>query len=99
MKLYLDDLRNPEGDWIIFRDPISFFTFLVNNEEKVDEISLDHDLGFFSESEGKEITGYDVLCKIEEHWFGRKVSFHIKVHSANPVGVQRMLSVINNLKD
>jgi Cyclic-phosphate processing Receiver domain len=51
---------------------------------KVEELSLDHDLGTVDEA-GRESTGYDVLLWIEE-----QVALHglvppvLHVHSANP---------------
>lgn len=56
-------------------------------------ISLDHDLASFIGN--KEITGYDVLLWLVE----RKLNGHyvppcIKIHTANPVGAQKMLDTV-----
>lgn len=52
-------------------------------------ISLDHDLGSYYGN--KEMTGNDVLnWLIERKMAGHYVPGEIKVHSANPVGAQRM---------
>lgn len=52
---------------------------------------MDHDLG-------EDKTGYDALCVIEQlaHEKGT-LPFDIFVHSANPVGVAKMGTVILNL--
>lgn len=98
MKLWLDDLRDPNHHGHIG------WTWVKTAEEAiaalqtgtVEEASLDHDLtveqtlGRFSD----EPTGYTVVCWMEEHnvW----PPGGTRVHSMNPVGRARMQTVINH---
>ncbi len=92
MKIFLDDVRNPpDSTWKVYREVCDD---LVKDFFNADEVSLDHDLG-----ENKP-TGYDFLCMIEAlmHQEPRKLPI-IYVHSANPVGVSRMLQAISAIKE
>src|SRR3972149_2433857 len=83
MKLYLDDERvEPEG-WTRIKTVQEAKEFLLSG--KVEELSLDHDLG-------TEETGYTLCLWMAEtgNWPAKKPG----IHSANPVGVANMRSVI-----
>lgn len=56
---------------------------------------LDHDLSSFRD-DGKEQTGYDVMCWLEEH--PEHIPKGIKLVTANPSGGRRMLAVIQKLE-
>lgn len=59
-----------------------------------DEVSLDHDLASFYGN--REMTGYDVLMwLVDRHMNGGYVPPKIHVHTANPVGRDRMIGVLN----
>lgn len=97
MKVYLDDERpTPEG-WVrAYTAPEAIELVRRGN---VTEISLDHDLG--SEEAG---TGYDVCLFVEKRLFEQAFDFDnpfippvMVVHSANPVGRQRMESAIQSI--
>ena len=93
MKLFLDDVRPAPDGW--HRVPtVAAAKALLTSNEKINEISLDHDLG-----EGQE-TGYDLL-----KWIERQVAIVgfvpppiIKIHSANPVGKKNMEAAIERIK-
>lgn len=56
-------------------------------------VSIDHDLGSFVGN--KEITGYDiVMWLVNRKQQGDYVPSKVLVHSANPIGHQNMLSMI-----
>ena len=77
MKIYLDDERSTPEGWVRTYWPDEVICLLQN--ENVEEISLDHDLG--DDDRG---TGYDVILWIEEAVFTRGfVAPKIRVHSAN----------------
>lgn len=82
MRFFLDDVRDPPDDsWRVFRIPQEFLLALAIHWDKIDAISLDHDLG------ESVMTGYDVVCEIER--MAHRVDncpFEILVHSQNPVG-------------
>ncbi len=97
MKIYLDDERMPPDDsWLLLRHPSPVVRMLIMNEGKVTHLSLDHDLACFDGFRGAEITGYDVLCKIEQAVVEGTLQQvpKLTVHSANPVGRKRMLAAI-----
>jgi len=61
---------------------------------EVEEISLDHDLG--PEWAG---TGYDVACYIERAAHeGTLQNMRLKLHTANPVGRERMAQALRSAK-
>lgn len=92
MKIYLDDIRvEPEG-WVRTYTAHETIVLLKNND--VEEISLDHDLG----NDEEYGTGYDVLLWIEEQVFTSDYKPpKMKVHSANPIGVERMELLIQRI--
>lgn len=97
MKLYLDDERPTPDGWVRAYTAPEAIELLKGG--KVTHLSLDHDLG--PEEAG---TGYDVCLFLEEKIFERAFQFDnpfippvIKVHSANPVGRQRMEFAIQQI--
>ena len=63
-------------------------------------ISLDHDLGLFTQG-GKEHTGYEVLVFIERELAMGTATFtlpEIHIHSANAVGRRRMTQAVQSIK-
>lgn len=85
MKIWLDDLRLPPDGWTWIKDPIMCMKVLDEARSFIEVISLDHDLGVYR-------TGYDVICKIEQLVYTDEsyIPPEIRIHSANPVGVERM---------
>ena len=85
MKIYLDDERPcPEG-FTLAKNYEEMIDLLEKNKGNIEEVSLDHDLG-------KIKTGYDV-CKwfVENNYWVKKII----LHSANIVGVQNMMQLLN----
>jgi hypothetical protein len=78
VKIFLDDMRPCPNGFILAKNYKECITLLKNN--KVDVISLDHDLG------GNK-SGYDVVKYMVEYDIYPST---IILHSANPVGVQNM---------
>lgn len=93
--LYVDDIRDlPKkfgSGWCSAR---SFHEAILKLELiDFDEVSLDHDIASFYGN--KEMTGYDILLwMVQRKMDGKHVPTTIHVHSANPVGVERMEGVI-----
>lgn len=92
-RLWVDDLRNPPtSDYVIARTYDEAIHQLTT--ERFDEIYLDHDLADFLN--GRERTGFDVvywLCmrkQIERKYVPERYF----MLTANPVGRQRMLNLI-----
>ncbi len=92
MKIFLDDIRETPEGWRRVYWPNEAIALL--EQGGVTEISLDHDLG--DDARG---TGYDVVTWIEEAVITRGfVPPKIHVHSANPVGRQRMMQGIRSIE-
>ena len=75
MKLYLDDIRNPnqtypnDSDWFVVRNYNEFVSAIekhfsdleiISFDSIITHISFDHDLANF-DSDGNEVTGYDCV--------------------------------------
>jgi len=87
-KVYLDDVREAPPGWHRVYWPNEAIALLMGGG--VTDLSLDHDLG--DDTRG---TGYDVVRWIEESVATRGfVPPRITIHSANPVGRDRMLAGI-----
>lgn len=85
LRLWLDDLRPPpDGGWTWVTSAWDAIDALKRGV--VGEVSLDHDLG--PPDAG---SGYDVAEWIEaEAYHGRLPRLRWALHSANPIGVERM---------
>lgn len=91
LKVWLDDVRPMPSE---FNLHVSTADDAINKlkTNSVILISLDHDLG---DSDTK--TGYDVAKFIEESAFeGSLMPLEVRIHSANPIGVNNMKMCINN---
>ena len=85
LSVWLDDVRPAPEGWTWVTTPEQVISLLEAGQ--VARLSLDHDLGL-----GEERTGYSVLVWIEEAVALRNFvpPAAIAIHSANPVGRQRM---------
>lgn len=96
--IYLDDIRTPPSrHWLVAKDADIAYAMVREAQKNGKKIilSLDHDLG-----EGIP-TGYDLLNWIEkdivtDDEFSPDIVFHI--HSANPVGCERMAQAIRSIE-
>ena len=92
MKVYLDDIRKPPAGWKLVKWPDEAIKLLKTG--KVEEISLDHDLG-----DDERGTGYDVVLWIEKEVVQNKFKPpKIKVHSANVSARKKMEQGIKSIK-
>jgi len=94
--LWVDDNREipddlAEQEWCCAR---SFHEAIFKLELlEFEEVSLDHDIASFYGN--KELTGYDILMwLVNRKLDGLYVPATVRVHSANPVGVERMEATI-----
>jgi hypothetical protein len=93
VKVWLDDMREAPPGWVRARTPEEVIELLRLG--RVTELSLDHDLGL--DSEESERTGYSVLLWLEVQVNAGSWGFvlpEISIHSANPVGRERMAKAI-----
>lgn len=94
-KIFVDDIRIPlDEEWTIIKSYPDFIYFIENhNFDSIQEISLDHDLGL---NENEEKTGYDIAKWLVNYSINNHTILPIvKVHSANPVGSNNIISLIN----
>jgi hypothetical protein len=97
MKVWLDDIRIPPDGWIWAKNADEFSVLLFTRY--ISEISFDHDIASFTDT-GDEVTGYTCLCWVEK-MIMNDPNFPIPkmyVHSANPVGRQKMQKVIDKIE-
>lgn len=99
MKIYLDDIREAPEGWVRTYTPAQTIELLKDTANMVSHLSLDHDLG----DDANIGTGYDVLLWIEEAIGAMPRVLHyvpenITVHSANPVGRDRMMRAIESIR-
>ena len=93
MKVFLDDVRAAPEGWTLVRTAREAIAALKTGA--VTELSLDHDLG----GDDTIGTGHDVLVWIEEAVALRGFEPpSLFVHSANPVGRQRMQQAIESIE-
>lgn len=103
MKIFLDDIREaPDETWFVARTPLAAILFMMENED-IEILSLDHDLAYehVVNNEVKEVTGYDVIKKVEEwahHGWWTRVPQSFAIHSANPVGRKNMQAAIDSIE-
>lgn len=107
LKLWLDDIRDPARTYSPWAERRALWSakdvvwaktaseaIALLAAGGVTRVSLDHDLGVPLDEVG---TGYEVACWIEEHAMkGTLASLEWAIHSANPVGVQKMTTALMN---
>ena len=92
MRVWLDGLRPAPEGWTHARTQGEAITLLEGGG--VTDISLDHDLG---EPESEVGSGYGVACWIEERAaVGELAPMAWAIHSANPVGRERMRAALES---
>lgn len=87
VRLWLDDLRPAPEGWFAVHSVNEAIAVMETHE--VTYASLDHDLGQYVDDGGDGIKLLDWMAE-NNHW----PTSGIAVHSANPVGVERMLATI-----
>jgi hypothetical protein len=101
MKLWVDDEREAPEGWVWAKDPAEAISALATG--KVEEMSLDHDLGPDYRGEiGDVMTTRPIvlwLCEMDAKYPGQQ---HwpavVHVHSQNPVGHEWLQGMIDRYK-
>lgn len=91
MKIYVDDLRPVPHGYVGARsvnEAIALILEAEKNDEAIEVLDLDHDLGDFSKDGGDAITLLDWLCE-------RETFYPVEIHTANPVGRANMQRVLD----
>ncbi len=113
-KIYLDDIRTPiDQSWKVVRSYQEFVSFVrLIGLEKIQLISLDHDLGDQAMSEFynnvvpnyiieynniQEKTGLDAAKWLVNYSMTNKIALpRVLTHSANPVGAANIMGYVNS---
>jgi hypothetical protein len=95
VKIFLDDIREPPDDsWTVCRSAQQARELILDCDHRIEGMSFDHDLG-----DDEDGTGYDVVLWMAElNEIGFRNIWPLKkptIHSANPVGRDRMAGVID----
>lgn len=100
IKLWIDDIRPIPHGWIGISDPTTAMEFISLNLNNIEEISFDHDLGYWIR--GREITGYSILEYIEQQMArGDWLNFNperLRIHSANAAVRKKMEQAITSIE-
>ena len=92
MKLWLDDNRPAPDGWTWAKTASEAIKWLMAGSD-ITDISFDHDLG---EGNGD---GHDVVSLVEELVYAGRIKMpEMAVHSANPVGAQKIHLAIEAMK-
>lgn len=97
MKLWVDDIRPAPEGYLLFRTVNDTLRYIRLNSDYVELIDLDHDAGDCAKEGGDYI---NILREMKRLTIVKKMDFsHIKfrLHSMNPVGVQNMRALIQDL--
>lgn len=97
MKLWIDDIRPAPEGYLPFRTVNDALRYIRLNSDFIEVIDLDHDAGDCAKEGGDYI---NILREMKRLAIVKKMDFsHIKfrLHSMNPVGVQNMRALIQDL--
>lgn len=91
--LLIDDQRNLPADKIArsYQEGIAALA-----EQHWDVLYLDHDLGDFSDPDGRELTGYHVACWLEQH--PQHLPDRIEIVTSNPTGRSNIEFVLRRIR-
>lgn len=95
VNIYLDDVRDTPKNFIRCYTVNDCISLIKEHDGNIGILSLDNDLG------EDQIEGYKVLDFLEEEVFFNRLEIpnQILIHSANPVAVDRMKVIINNINN
>lgn len=98
--LLIDDTRAEDAPNIMRKIDLIARTYWTGIDAltkmgKWDVLLLDHDLNSFDFDNGKEYTGYNIMCFLESN--PEYLPDKIEIVSSNPVGRSRMQVVIDKL--
>jgi len=92
MKIFLDDNRTPyDNTWVTIRCYHDFIHIIQTSFDRINVISFDHDLG------SDEFTGFDCAKFLIDYCMtNNKELPQCYSHSANPIGRENIINLINN---
>ena len=94
MKMYIDDIRDPKGDFdIIIRNSEDAKEYMIRNGCP-NYISFDHDLG--ADDTAMEVVKFMVSMDLDMNGEFIPEGFEFNIHSANPVGKANLLGYLKS---
>ncbi len=90
MKIYLDDIRKAPDNYVLVKSVNQAKQLIINTERNndfIEIIDIDHDLGDFAYDGGDAIKLLDWLVE-------RNTLYPIQIHTANIIGRQNMERMI-----
>ena len=93
MRLYIDDIRNPKGDFDVIARTSTAAIQVIENLGCPEYISFDHDLG--GDDTAMIIVKWMVNRDLDLNGKFIPEGFEFNVHSANPVGAANITAYIN----
>lgn len=99
MKIWVDDIRTPPDDsWLWARTSEHAISILESvskwHTNPIEIMSLDHDLGILAYSNKEDTTRPIVMWMCENDFW----PVEVRVHSANPVGIDWLEGMIERYK-
>ena len=106
MKLWIDDVREAPEGYVWLKSSNEALRFIMAHGSEIELIDLDHDAGDYANMGGDYIRVLDELerkshivsrvngATFHNFWFARCQEIKFRLHSANPVGVQKMRMII-----
>lgn len=102
LKLWVDDVRPAPEGYIWLKKTNEALRYITLNSSNVELIDLDHDAGDFVTEGGDYINILNELERLSNQdsitgsWWKSRLQKHIafRIHSANPVGVERMRAIL-----
>lgn len=113
IKIWIDDVREAPNGYMWFKGVNEALRFITTHGSEIELIDLDHDAGDYYKCGGDYTRVLDELerlsrktttvdgIKFHNFWHLCCQEILFRIHSANPVGVQRMRLIIerNNWKE
>lgn len=94
MRMYIDDIRDPKGDFEIIARSSKDAIYMINQLGCPDFISFDHDLG--GDDTAMAVAKYIVEKDLDFNGCYIPLGFDFFVHSANPVGAANIAGYIRS---
>ena len=90
MRLFIDDIRVAPCGWDYAHSVSEAIDYIKQFYDKIEIISLDHDAGDYGPPD------YIKILDWAEKYYGHGFKPAIRLHSANPVGIENMRRIIRH---
>lgn len=95
MKIWVDDIRTAPDGFVWCKSTNEALCLIVDNIEDVEFIDLDHDMGYaFGGDAIKVLQELERKSRFDKEFSESVKKIKFRLHSANPVEVQNMRTII-----